>query len=339
MADTNEVYLTSSVSFLGRPTKMRASRLLSMLLLLQAKGRVTAQALAEEFEVSVRTVYRDVDDLSAAGVPVYAERGPGGGFALLDGYRTRLTGMTAAEVETLSIAGLGGPAAELGLAERLHAAQLKLLAALPEARPEGSRIGARLHVDPIEWFRRPRPVPDLPLIADAVWEQRRIVLLYPGRLGTTEREIEPLGLVLKTGDWYLVGRSAGEVRTYKARNISQVRVLDETFARPPGFDLPAEWSKAVARFEAGLLTGTARLRLTAEGVARLLRLGAAALARASFAPVRDDGLQEVTLPIERLDTAADQLLGLAAHVEVLEPVELRTRLRELAQSVADLNAA
>ncbi len=316
---------------------MRASRLLSMLLLLQARGRVTAQALADELEVSVRTVYRDADDLSAAGVPIYAERGAGGGFALLDGYRTRLTGMTSDEVETLSIAGLKSAAMELGLADRLQAAQLKLMAALPAAGPDNSRIGARLHVDPIEWFHRPRPVPDLPIIARAVWEQRRLTMLYTGRREPRAREVEPLGLVLKTGDWYLVARSAGGIRTYKAGNVAEARVLEERFERPAGFDLAAEWSRTVDRFETSLLTDLARLRVTAEGAARLRRLGAAAVAAASFGPVGEDGWCEVTLPVEPTDTTADQLLSLAGHVEVLEPLELRTRLRELALAVATLN--
>src|SRR5687768_4265913 len=127
---------------------MRASRLLSILLLLQTRGRMSAQALADEFEVSVRTIYRDIDDLSAAGVPVYAERGRAGGFQLLDGYRTRLTGMTQQEVEALMLSGLPGPAAELGLGQAMAAAQLKLIAALPnERREEAGRIAARFHLD------------------------------------------------------------------------------------------------------------------------------------------------------------------------------------------------
>ena len=130
---------------------MRASRLLSMLILLQLRGRLTADVLAAEFEVSLRTIYRDIDHLSAAGIPVYADRGPGGGFRLLEGYRTKLTGLTAMEAEALALAGLPGPAADLGLGAALGAGRLKLLAAMPAGMREGAgRIGERFHLDPLE---------------------------------------------------------------------------------------------------------------------------------------------------------------------------------------------
>jgi predicted DNA-binding transcriptional regulator YafY len=329
-----------------------------MLLLLQVRGRVTAQALADEFDVSVRTVYRDIDQLSSAGVPVYADRGPGGGFALLDGYRARLTGITKAEAETLSIAGLAGAATDLGLSEQLRAAQLKLVTALPDAAPDASRIGSRLHIDPVGWYRRPAQVPHLTLLAGAVWEQKRVAMHYlswastsPGSRGRQsghEREHEPehererirdpLGLVHKAGDWYLVARARTQLRIYKVANITHLSVLDETFERPEPFDLRSEWAGSVAAFEKSLLKNVARLRLTQEGMLRLDRLGAAAVEQAQSTPPDDGGWQEVTLPIEQLDYAAEQLLGFAGHVEVLEPPELRVRLRRLAQRIATLNA-
>ncbi|GAB2882935.1 YafY family protein [Paraburkholderia jirisanensis] len=325
---------------------MRPSRLVSMLLMLQVKGRVTAEALAQEFDVSVRTVYRDIDQLSAAGVPVYAERGPGGGFALLDGYRARLTGITRAEAETLSIAGLPDAASELGLAGQLRAAQLKLVTALPDAAPDASPIGSRLHIDPVGWYRRAAQVPHLTLLASAVWEQRRIAMDYRsvewlnGDDPTPQRERirDPLGLVLKAGDWYLVARARTQMRTYKVANIAHLTVLEQSFERPAGFDLRSEWATAVASFERSLLKHVARLRLSPEGVTRLALLGAAATEQATSEPPDSDGWQEVTLPVERLDYTAQQLLGFAGHVEVLEPAELRAKLRGLAQQIATLNA-
>lgn len=316
---------------------MRTSRLVSMLLLLQVRGRVTAQALAEEFEVSIRTVYRDVEQLSAAGVPVYADRGPGGGFALLDGYRARLTGMTRAEAETLSIAGLTGAASDLGLSEQLHAAQLKLVSALPDAAPDASPIGSRLHVDTVDWYRRPAAVPHLPLLASAVWEQKRVSMHYESWDAEDQRIREPLGLVLKGGDWYLVARVRTQMRTYKVAAITRLTVLDESFERPADFDLHAQWSASVARFERGLLTATATLRITPDGMKRLERLGAAALEQARSEPSSKAGWLDVTLPVEKIDYAAEQLLSLGAQVEVLEPRELRERLRRLARRIATLN--
>ena len=186
-----------------------------MLILLQLRGRPTAQALADEFEVSVRTIYRDADALGAAGVPVHADRGPGGGFRLLDGYRTRLTGLTPGGAETLLLAGLPGPAADPRLAEPLAAARLKLLAALPPAAGDGTvRVGGRFPLDPANWHRRAPPV-HRPAIAKAVWDGERLAVRYESWSATLCRTIDPLGLVMKTGSWYLVARTDGSLRTYK----------------------------------------------------------------------------------------------------------------------------
>ncbi|MGN6516634.1 MAG: helix-turn-helix transcriptional regulator [Rhizomicrobium sp.] len=152
---------------------MLASRLLSILMLLQARGRMSAAALAQEFEVSVRTIHRDIDQLSAAGIPVYAERGRSGGFALMDGYRTKLTGLTQPEAESLFLAGLPGPAAQLGLSDVLHAARLKLMAALPaNMQPNAERIASRFHLDPVAWFKGIDPLPQLQTVARGVWAER-----------------------------------------------------------------------------------------------------------------------------------------------------------------------
>src|SRR4029077_7349258 len=211
---------------------MLAGRLLSILMLLQTRGRISASELAAEFEVAVRTIHRDIDQLSAAGIPVYAERGRGGGFRLQDGYRTKLTGLNPSEAETLFLAGLPGPAAQLGLADALATARLKLLAALPPAlQPGAERIASRFHLDTGTWFHHADQLPSLPVIARAVWNERVLKLRYR-RAGDTEarpRRLAPLGLVLKAGVWYLVAQSGNAVRTYRAANIHDAEVTDETF--------------------------------------------------------------------------------------------------------------
>src|SRR5262245_52930524 len=205
---------------------MRASRLVSLLLLLQNRGQLTAAEIASELEVSERTVYRDVEALAAAGVPIYAERGPHGGVRLVEGYRTRLTGMTSDEAGAVFLSGLPGPAAELGLGTVMTAARLKVLAAMPTELPaRATRPVARFYLDAAGWFRPDEAVPHLPLLAEAVWESRVVRAAYDRGDEITERLLEPLGLVLKGGTWYLVARREGEVRTYRVTRVRGVELL------------------------------------------------------------------------------------------------------------------
>src|SRR3954465_1534667 len=195
---------------------MRASRLVSVLLLLQTRGRMTAPQLAEELEVSIRTIYRDVEALSEAGVPVYADRGPHGGVRLVDGYRTRLTGMTAEEAGAGFLSRLPGPAAELGLGTVVASSRLKVLAALPpELRVRASRLVERFHLDAAGWFHASEPVPYLATLSEAVWEARRLRIDYERGDRKVSRVIDPLGIVLKGGVWYLVAATEDQIRTYR----------------------------------------------------------------------------------------------------------------------------
>jgi predicted DNA-binding transcriptional regulator YafY len=318
---------------------MRASRLLSILMLLQLRGRLTAETLAEEFEVSVRTIYRDIDQLSAAGVPVYADRGPGGGFALLDGYRTRLTGLTAPEAEALFLAGLPGPAADLGLGETMAAAQLKLLSALPAGwGADARRVSEAFHLDAADWYRRAEPVALLPEVARAIWARRRIAVEYESWEKLVTRVLDPLGLVLKAGAWYLVARAGDDLRTYKVSAIQSFSEHDETFERPAGFDLAAWWAASLERFEVSLRTAEARVRLSPMGLRRMIVFGPEAQALVRAAPEGPDGWREATIPTERAEVAAAQFLALGRHVEVLAPAALRERVRELAEEVAARHA-
>jgi predicted DNA-binding transcriptional regulator YafY len=206
---------------------MRATRLVSLLLLLQTRGQLTAGEIAATLDVSVRTVHRDVESLGAAGVPVEAVRGPAGGYRLAGGYRTRLTGLTGDEAEALFAAGISGPAAELGLGGELAAARLKLLAALPhELQERASRASLLFHLDTRGWFRAEDTVPHLPDLAAAVWRGRRVRLRYRegGRL--VQRTVDPLGLVLKGGAWYLVARRSAGMRVYRVSRVASARALE-----------------------------------------------------------------------------------------------------------------
>ena len=267
---------------------MRASRLVSVLLLLQARGRLTAGELARELEVSERTIHRDVEALSASGVPIYAERGAHGGIRLVDGYRTRLTGMTADEAEALFLAGLPGPAAELGLGTVVAAAQLKVLASLPpELRARASRLVERFHLDAGEWFRTSQPVPHLGALSEAVWEARRIAITYDRDGIGVRRELEPLGLVLKAGIWYVVARVEDHVRTYRVARVLAAEPLGERFERPSPFDLAGYWAESTAAFERDVPRIEVVVRVRPDRLDRLrIAVGTASCRRRSTSPNR-----------------------------------------------------
>jgi predicted DNA-binding transcriptional regulator YafY len=330
---------------------VRSSRLLSILLRLQWRGRVTAAELAQEFEVAVRTVYRDVDALSAAGVPVHAERGRGGGIVLAPGWRTQLTGLTGQEARSLPLAGLRGVARDLGMAGEAADVQLKLLASLPqEAAADAGRMTQRFHVDPLPWYHRPETLPLLPALAAAVWEGRQVRVRYVSWSGEAERTLSPLGLVLKGGLWYLVARPPGRgaqaaPRTYRASGIQSLEVLAAPACWPPGFVLAAHWPQAVSDFEAQLMTGRATVLLSPEGlrILRAVQPAAAEWAERTQRPVQGvrarPGWVEAELPTEPDAYAARQLLRLGTEVEVLAPTTLRAAVHKEAVAVAGRHRA
>lgn len=319
---------------------MRASRLLSLLMLLQTRGRMSAEALASELEVTVRTIYRDADDLSSAGVPIYAERGRAGGFQLLDGYRTKLTGLTRGEAEALFLSGMPGPAAALGLRENSASARLKMLAALPsEARVAADRVAGRFHFDPTPWYREAEAGPLLRTVAEAVWSSRKLRVRYESWDKTVERDLEPLGLVLKAGAWYLVARAERSVRTYRVSKILEAALREDVFSYPAAFDLAAQWAKSARAFEEGLYRDEAVLVVSEAGRKRLgLLSGAVEKAVLASAQVRGKGRWRVAIPIESIEHAVRDLLGLGVDVEVLSPAPLRAAMKARAQAVVALYA-
>ncbi|HEV7278273.1 MAG TPA: YafY family protein [Devosiaceae bacterium] len=316
---------------------MRASRLLSILTTLQAKGRVTAQALADECEVSLRTIYRDVDALSAAGVPVYSERGSSGGYRLLDGYRVRLNGLSEAEAEALFLTGLARQAADLGMGPVAASARKKLLAALPAALRAGA-THARFHLDATAWFAEGESLEHLPLIADAVWNERPIVMCYQSREAERDREVEPLGVVLKGGVWYLVAQDEGGARTYRISRIRTLKVLENRFDYPKAFDLEAYWTESARRYEAGLHPNRAEIKLSPWGVGIMddflppyVRAGAVISAEAD-----ERGWRSVTLSVGSVDHAALEILRFGTSAEVVGPPELVARMAEIVRVLAEI---
>ncbi|HTJ70972.1 MAG TPA: YafY family protein [Actinospica sp.] len=323
---------------------MRASRLLSIVLLLQNRGRMTAQDLASELEVSIRTIYRDVESLSSAGVPVYGEPGHEGGYALVEGYRTRLTGLHEDEADALSLAGLPSAAEDLGLGSVLTVAQLKLDAAMPQAlRERSGRIRERFHLDASAWYRDADPVPFLTAIAAAVWEARTLRLRY--RRWAEPREVErvlrPIGLVLKSGIWYLIA-SAGEgpIRTYRVSQILELAEDGGTFERPTGFDLAEYWKASLAEFDERRFTGTATIRISPEARHRMEDLYSTAVldSVAETASEPDEsGWVRAVMPIEGVRHALGEVFKLGWGIEVLDPPELRALVAETAAETARLH--
>lgn len=349
---------------------MRASRLLSIQMLLETRGRMSAQALAGTLEVSLRTLYRDVDQLAAAGVPIYAERGRNGGFQLIEGWKTQLTGFTPSEAQAVFLTGLAGPATQLGIHTQVEGARLKLLAALPAAwRDDAQRISSRFHLDPMDWYRHADPVPHLTTVAAAVWDERQLRIRYESWKDTVERTLKPLGLVLKAGTWYLVAASCDNSmqraahkdtpRTYRVSNILSATVTDVSAKRPKKFDLREYWQQSIQRFETELHREHAVVRATEAGVKGLRQLSgtvakaisnsiansisnsitnatANSNANASVpTSTRKDGRVTLNIPIESITNATAPLMRLAPDVEVIEPRALRSAvIRRLKASCA-----
>lgn len=329
---------------------------MALLLTLQQRRRATAAELAETLEVSVRTIYRDIAALQQAGVPLWTEPGPHGGIRLLDGWRTRLDGLTAQEAAALFLAGAPAALADLGLGTVLAAAQAKVLATLPpELRRHAARIRQRFHLDAPGWFHHPEELPHLGTVAQALWDQRRIRIHY--RRGDQEevaRLLDPLGLVLKAGIWYLVGRVAdhpsdtearharpASIRTYRIARLTAATPTDQYFDWPTDFDLEQWWARSSADFDRSILRERVRLRLSPRGrwlLPHLTSHTAATEALAAAGPADAEGWQEVELAVESHLVALTQLVGLGAEVEILDPPKLRAEFAAIGTAMARRNA-
>jgi predicted DNA-binding transcriptional regulator YafY len=323
---------------------MRAARLIKMVLLLQSRPAMTAAELARELQVSERTITRDAQALSEAGVPVYAERGRAGGYRLVGGYRTRLTGLARGEAEALFLSGVPGALSEMGLADVASAARLKVSAALaPSVRDAPRAAAQRFHLDAPAWFREPEAPALLPLIAEAVWDDRRVRARYRRGDREVERELEPYGLVLKAGVWYLCARveadGGGAFRTYRIDRFVGAERLTDRFSRDEGFDLPGFWADQAERFARSILRSEVVVRLSEAGVRGLphaVEPVAARDALATAGEADERGWVTVTLRVESQVVAHAQLTALGAEAEVVSPEPLRGRFAEDAARLAEL---
>lgn len=336
---------------------MRAARLIKMVLLLQARPTMTATELARELEVSERTVTRDAQALAEAGVPVYADRGRAGGYRLVGGYRTRLTGLARSEAEVLFLSGVPGALREMGLEDAASAARLKVSAALlPSLKDAPSTAAQRFHLDAPGWWQEPKTPELLPAVAEAVWDDRCVRVGYrrPARREAkrateratereVERDLEPYGLVLKAGVWYLCARAAeegGDFRVYRLDRFTAVAAGEARFVRDEGFDLPRFWEARAEEFARTVLRDTVVVRVSPAGAALLpYTTGDRGVVREALERAGEpdeEGRLTLTLPVESQEVAYSQLMAVGPELEVLEPAELRTRFTEAARALRQL---
>lgn len=314
---------------------MRADRLLSILLLLQINRRMTARELARRLEVSERTIHRDMEALSTAGVPVTAERGAQGGWSLIDGYKTDLTGLAGAEVQALFVPGPARLLSDLNLGKASESALVKLLAALPEMfRRDAEYVRQRIHVDVTGWNRAEESVPCLHAVQEAIWQGRKLSIRYGEDGCATERVVDPLGLVAKGSVWYLVASAGGEIRSYRVSRVRAAAMLEEACERPAGFDLAAHWEEASKRFRENFPRFYATLRAHPSVVKRMHFAGR--FARVEEVGEADaEGWPRVRMRFQFAEEACEFALGFGARVEIVEPAELRDRVLEMAEGVVE----
>ena len=316
---------------------MRADRLLSLLMLLQTRGQMSARELAGELEVSERTIYRDIIALSSSGVPIYASRGPGGGVSLIEEYRTTLTGLTADEARALFMMSIPAPLLQLGVGEKFKGALLKLSASLPDIRrADEVHTRQRILLDSSWWFQSEQDVPCLQAIQQALFQDRRLRIKVRWEFFNTEfeQDAEPYGLVAKANIWYLVYRRRGTPHVRRVSQIVAAELLPECFKRPPDFDLKTFWEGWCKEYESQP-PFCAQVRVAPEVLPFLTEyVGERARSQVIRSHIPDeDGWITLSLPFESFVSARTRLLGLGRAVEVLEPESLRRSLIDFAEQI------
>ncbi|EID54666.1 helix-turn-helix transcriptional regulator [Saccharomonospora xinjiangensis] len=319
---------------------MRAERLVALLFTLQSRRSATVAELAEALDVSPRTMHRDLAALQAAGVPLWTEPGRYGGVRLVEGWRTRLDGLTTREAVALFAMGAPRALAELGLGTAAAGAHAKVTATLPAPlREQARQVAQRFHLDAPRWFRPDEDTAHLADVARAVWEETRLRVRYrPGGASEeVERTLDPLGLVLKAGVWYLVAQAGESIRTYRVARITAVEHRPERADRPDDFDLADWWEHSSARFERTLRRVPVRIRLSPAGVRALPSVLDADLVAEALKNARrgQDGSAEAVVEFEAADVAVGSLLALGTEVEVLEPASVRADFAEVGRRIAE----
>lgn len=321
---------------------MRADRLLTMLMLLQTQGKLTAHQLAVELEVSVRTIYRDVLALSTAGIPIYTEDGAGGGISLVDDYQTRLTGLRPEEAQALFMLDIPAPLVQLGVGQQLKAALLKLSAAIPPSvREKQTEVRHRLHLDAAWWFQPEEPTPCLQTIQQAVWQDRLLQITFRGDFNTTiEQIIAPYGLVAKASIWYVVFARQGMIRARRVSRIITATMLPDPFERPIDFDLASFWQQWREEFEKDRPYYEVHALVAPSLVQRLpLLLRDNLLDQLSSPPsMQREGWQSMTLTFDSFETARTRILSFGGSIEVLEPLALRMSVADYAHQIQNIYA-
>jgi predicted DNA-binding transcriptional regulator YafY len=321
---------------------MRADRLLSIMLMLQNRGCMSARELSGELEVSERTIYRDMDALSAAGVPVYGEPGPEGGFQLLDSYRTNLTGLTEGEIRALFMLNIPSLLADLGMSQELKAALIKLTAGLPDdQRLDEEQVRQRFHLDPTRWEQGEEQVPHLITIHQAVWSDRMLnITFHPHYAMEIEQLIDPYGLVSKAGVWYLVYARRDRVRVKRISDLLDAQISHETFNRSNDFDLRAFWEEWCDRYRIGRSNFKVLARISPPFIPLLpYFFGDQFQNRVDDAHPPDKyGWITLELYFRSFEAARDRILTFAGAVEVLEPYALRRSILDFASQTVELHS-
>ncbi|MFD5849760.1 helix-turn-helix transcriptional regulator [Cytobacillus pseudoceanisediminis] len=316
---------------------MRADRLISILLLLQNNERMTTRELAKELEVTERTIHRDMEALSAAGIPVLAERGKFGGWKLLEKYRTNLTGLKADEIKTLLLSPSFDHLMDLGISEDWKEARQKLLAAIPAPLKDGVKdISNRIHIDTSTWRQTPREMKSFGIVQQAVWEEKKLQIQYEkADKHTSDRIVEPLGLVAKGNTWYLIAASEEKIKSYRVSRILDAELINENFSRPNDFDLSGYWQESKQKFISSLPRFEVEVEMSPSIIQRINFTGRFVQVMHMDSP-KDDGWISASLCFDTEQEAREYILGFGIQIKIVRPVSLRKSVGEMAESVVNL---